>query len=156
MIIEPTDNYELVATIIKSMWHLASEDGHDVEDYHEGPEDRAAWLLVRSEDDVMGVIFVHQDSSSILRMHIYMVKEFRPKILEVMVKFFQWFDNLPDEIIKLVASIPHCHENVYNAAKKVGFIDEGINRQSYRKHGEVWDQWNIGLTREEIKGLCNE
>jgi hypothetical protein len=73
-----------------------------------------------------------------------------------MFEFFAWFDTLPDQCIKLVASIPFCYENVYNASKRVGFIDEGVNRKSYRKHGKVWDQWNIGLTRDEIKGLCDE
>ena len=156
MIVEPTENYELITTILKSMWDRCAEDGTIADDYQEGPEPKSMWLIARDDDNVMGVIFLHQDSSSIARMHLYIIKEFRPRVMDIMKMFFVWFDTLPKQIIKLSASIPLCHENVYNAAKRVGFIDEGINRQSYRKHGEVWDQWNIGLTREEIRGLCNE
>ncbi len=156
MIIEPTDNYELITTIIKSMWDKASEDGADMDAYEECLEPKSVWLVVRDNDNVMGLIFAHEISSSIIQMHIYLIKEFRPLIREVMCLFFKWFLALPVNAIKLFASIPYCHENVYNAAKRIGFVDEGINRKSYRKHGVVWDQWNIGLTREEIKGLCNE
>lgn len=156
MRLEPTENYELITTIMKSMWDCASEDDTDIDDYQEGPEPNSGWLLILDDENVMGAIFVHQTTSSVVQLHPYMLKEYRPLFRAVMGLFFEWFCGLPDQVIKLACSIPFCSEKVYNAAKRVGFIDEGVSRQSYRKHGKVWNQWNLGLTREEIKGLCDE
>ena len=33
---------------------------------------------------------------------------------------------------------------------KVGMQEEGINRQSYMKNGKIYDQWHLGITRNEI------
>jgi RimJ/RimL family protein N-acetyltransferase len=54
---------------------------------------------------------------------------------------------------KVNISIPKTRRIVYNLAKNVGFKDEGVNRMSFTKNGKTHDQWLLGLTRKEIRGM---
>ena len=59
----------------------------------------------------------------------------------------------PEFINKMIVSIPFCRKIVYNTAIKTGFIEEGVNRQSFLKDGVFYDQWDLGLTKNEIRCL---
>lgn len=49
--------------------------------------------------------------------------------------------------IKLVASIPVTDKEVLRYAQRVGFQREGINKASFRRNGEVLDQYYVGMAR---------
>ena len=67
-----------------------------------------------------------------------------------MKKFYQWVLEIKT-INKVISIIPENQKKVYNFAKKVGFIDEGVNRHSYKRDGNIYDQWYLGITRNEIE-----
>ena len=50
---------------------------------------------------------------------------------------------------KIIAVVPVLYNNVKKFCESFGFKEEGINRLSYQKNGEVIDQWYLGITREE-------
>lgn len=58
-------------------------------------------------------------------------------------------ENLPD-IHKLIAVVPVIYPNVKAFTCSFGFREEGVNRESYLKNGEIHDQWILGITRPEI------
>jgi len=72
------------------------------------------------------------------------------------VAALQWIiDNTP-ECKKVTAQIPVIYDNVRRFIEQFGFVQEGINRQSYQKAGKILDQWNYGITRPEIEAFLNE
>lgn len=49
---------------------------------------------------------------------------------------------------KLVASIPLPDKEVLRYAQRVGFQREGTNKKSFRRNGEILDQYYVGMTHE--------
>ncbi len=52
-----------------------------------------------------------------------------------------------DQVHKINVVIPFSHDNVHLFALKVGFEDEGVNKQSFLKNSIIYDQWYMGMTR---------
>lgn len=145
----------LVKTIISTpeIWEQSAEDGVIKENFYPGYDALSVWLLCKLDNKIIGIIYVHNDTSCSINMHPYLIKKYKKYGREMMNKFFKWFLFQPAELIKLNISIPDHRQVVYNFAKKVGFKDEGINRSSFLKNGIVHDQYQMGLTRKEIEVL---
>lgn len=155
MIIEPTYNMDLVKEIlmIPEIWDRAAEDGADKDSYYPGFDTMCGWLLCKDDEDMIGIIYIHNDNTRSIKMHPYVLPDQRGKGKQMMLSFFNWLITNCPQVEKLLITIPFCYKRVYKFAQKIGFIDEGVNRQSYYKKGELYDQWNLGLTRDEIAGL---
>ena len=54
---------------------------------------------------------------------------------------------------KVIVFIPIINKNVKMFALRIGFKEEGLNRQSYIKNGDIIDQWLMGMTQKEIKEI---
>lgn len=150
--VEPTYDMNLVREIMLTpeIWERAAEDGSEPKDFYPGYDELCCWLLVKEEDKIIGLILLHHDNSTTLKFHPYMMKEFFSKSREMMKEFYKWLlENTPDLINKVIVSIPDNQKKTYNFAKKVGFQDEGFNRESYRKNGEIHGLFNLGITRQE-------
>jgi len=150
-----TTDMAVVKSIISDsdIWEQASQDGVSIDTYTPSNNSMCAWLLCSLGGDIIGLIYVHHDTNCALLAHPYLLKKHVTKGREMMKLLFKWFDTLPSTVCKLNVSIPSSRRIAYNFAKKVGFKDEGINRASIIKDGVVCDQYLLGLTREEIKGL---
>lgn len=153
MNIQPAFDMSIVKAFMMQpeIWERAAEDYEEIVDFNPYNDDQAVWLECIDDSEVIGLILVHHDNSTTLRIHPYMTSKTKGR--QMMAEFFQWVLTLPDQVQKIIVSIPTCHQIVYNFARKVGFIDEGINRLSYTKDGELFDQWNLGITRAEIEAL---
>lgn len=150
-----TTDMDLVRSILiaPEIWEQAAEDGVNQDDYYPGYDALSAWLLCEVDDEPIGLILVHHESSSVLNIHPYLKHKFKRKGRAMMTEFFNWFVSLPESACKVNVTIPFNRKVVYNFAKKVGFKDEGVNRMSYKKAGVIYNQYRLGLTRDEIKGL---
>lgn len=155
MNIEPTFDMDQVKEIlmIPEVWERAAEDGADKDTYYPGFDLMCGWLLCKDGEDIVGLIYVHNDNTMTIKMHPYILPNHRGMGKAMMTSFYQWVINNCPNVIKVLVTIPFCHKRVYKFAKRVGFVEEGINRQSYIKNGEIVDQWNLGLTIDEIRGL---
>jgi hypothetical protein len=139
--------------VTPEIWEQAAEDGVNKDDYYPAYDNLSAWLLCELDDEIIGLIFIHNESLCSINMHPYLKRKYKRKGRDMMIAFFNWFLTLPAGICKVNVSIPFNRKIVYNFAKRVGFKDEGINRMSYLKGGVNHDQYQLGLTRDEIKGL---
>lgn len=143
--------YDVVST--PEIWQQASQDGMDVANYYPSFDGLSAWLLCTVNDEKIGVIYVHNESLCAISIHPYMKEKHKSKGRKMMLMFFKWFNSLPPELCKVNITIPSDRKIVYNFAKKLGFKDEGVSRDSVKRNGVVCDQYLLGLTRKEIKGL---
>lgn len=114
------------------------------------------WFDVLSDGEFVGIVRLTNFNSYTINLHPYILKSHRAKSRDVIYKVFEWFLTTPCFINKLNATIPFYRKIVYNLAKKTGFRDEGVNRSSILKNGKFYDQWNVGITKSEIKGLLWE
>lgn len=148
-----TDDMELVRAIMmeKDIWARAAEDCVDKESWFPGYDKMTAWLLCVDDDDIVGVILLHTDTSVSIKMHPYLRSQYREKGRIMMKAFYEWIlENGQSNIAKITVTIPINQAKVINFAKKVGFQKEGINRDSYLKDGQLYGQQNLGITRSEI------
>lgn len=148
--LEQTLDMSLVKNIVAepSIWERFS-DGVDIDCYF--PLETELWLLVKDSDTNIGVIGFTSETSVCIELHPYIMKKHRRHCREMMRVFFQWFlDNTPDSCIKINIAIPSCFTSTINFARKVGFTDEGVSRDSYSYDGKVIDRALLGITRKEV------
>lgn len=151
--LEVTFDMDAVREIITTpeIWERASEDGIDSDTYYPSFDDFHVWLLVKRDNENIGVILVHNDNTTSVKIHPYLFTEYHSLGREMMKKLYEWILSLPERINKVLASIPENQRKVYNYVKKMGFKDEGFNRESFVKDGKIYGQWCVGITRKEIE-----
>lgn len=135
-----------------SVWDRLTEDGMGKENYMPEMTKKRGWLMVKDDDSPIGAIIIDTETSTSISIHPYLIGDKRALGRDMMQKFYEWFlENIKDTVIKINVKVPKCHKIVYNFAKNVGFKYEGTTRQGFRKYGKIHDQWNLGITRDEIQ-----
>ena len=137
----------------QDIWNTFADDLSSKGEYKPDVSTKSAWLKVIIDDEVAGLVLLDNYNLTTLKLHPYMLKKYRKYSRDLIKRVLGIFLKTPDFINKLVVEIPFNRRIVYNLAKRIGFKDEGINRQSYLKDKTYYDQWNLGLTKKEIKGI---
>lgn len=115
---------------------------------------RTCWIAMRCAGELMGVISFDAKNSVSVELHIGIFTRFRgKKAYEATKLALIWLINEFPCYKKVIVFIPIIHKNVKMFALQIGFKEEGLNRQSYIKNGEIIDQWLMGMTQEEIKEI---
>jgi len=141
---------EYIKSVISEMWNDVCEDGHDLEDFDPKVNENC-WVRL---DDI-GLYNLHPSNSSTLEIHAFIrPKHRKEKSEESGREILKWIlDNAPEQYHKVIAQVPSLYPNVKDFCIKNGFKIEGINRMSHMKNGNLFNQWMLGITREEIKNL---
>jgi len=155
MLLINTKNKNLIKGFMlrDEVWNAFSDDMSSKEHYVPDFSTRACWLKVIIDEKVVGVVLVDNYNLTTLMIHPYLLKEYRKHSRDLIKRVLVIFMKTPDFINKLVVEIPFHRRIVYNLAKKTGFIDEGVNRESFLKNGVYYDQWFLGLTKKDIRAL---
>lgn len=133
-------------------WDRVSEDGNKKEDFIITENPYFWWVGCYAKGKGMvGLFWLHHINNTTIQIHINVKKEHREKYAyecgESILKFFQKELKGYD---KIIAEIPVIYPDVYYYAKKFGFVDEGVNRASYKKNNKIIDQYRLGITRSEV------
>ena len=105
------------------------------------------YLAAFDEDEVVGMFMVHPLSEIIMDSHVAIMPWVAKEKNRAMGKSaINWvFDNT--SCLKLNASVPVYNELVLDYAKDIGFLQEGINKQSIMRYGKLHDQIYLGIER---------
>jgi RimJ/RimL family protein N-acetyltransferase len=133
------------------IWKTCAEDGQEQEDFNPDAE-ADCWLILEAEEGFIGAYNVHPHNCTTLEIHAHILHDFRKKYaFESGDLVLEWILNeAPDSYQKVIAQIPACYQNVIDFTLGHGFKKEGVNRLSDRVGGVLYDQWLLGITREEI------
>lgn len=133
------------------IWERFS-DGAELDGFEPMVGGNHQWLIVERDGAVIGIIYLIVETSCAVGIHPYLFKPERWHGREMMRAFYCWFlDNVNQECVKINATIPTCYQSAINFARKVGFVDEGVSRLSYRKGGKLFDRVILGITRGEVE-----
>lgn len=149
--LKKAESVEEVDKILRDpeLFDRISED--DVKDYETPFDGHQRYMMIMKDDLAIGVWNLYPLNSVTLNIHCNMLKDYREYNEEAGVLLFTWFlADCPKQYQKLNTEIPTIYASVYHYAKKFGFKDEGINRKSIKKSGELIDQWRLGITRNEV------
>lgn len=154
MNVERTYDENLIRCVVTmpEFWNVLSEDSQLKEDYI--PPMNDTWLIFYEGDELIGLLQVYQINKSTIELHPLLLPKHRKKYRTAFAKAaFKWLlDNLPD-MQKVNACVPEIYKNVCHYVASLGFQREGVNRQSFLKHGKMNNQLYFGITRQEIERL---
>jgi len=115
------------------------------------------YMMIYSENKPIGVWCLYPVNGSTLNIHCNILSKHRKHGKKAGALIVNWFyRDAPDQYVKLNAEIPIIYPDVYAFTKRFGFKDEGVNRKSISKGGQIIDQWRLGLTKIEAKKFVEE
>lgn len=143
--IEPTRNYELIKQILTTpilFEEIKDDGGCNPEDFIPNPS--YLYLLAKKEDEILGIIFLHDINSVCAQGHVNILPQFWGKRYdEAVIKSLEWLKN-NTHVKKVIASIPEDCLQVREAAKRWGFIQEGFSPKSVKRRGRLQGQYLLG------------
>ena len=151
MILEPVlDSQEIKAFISEpSMWDQIAQDNQDPDNF--GLDDTGFWLKATEDNELIGMLGFYQLQGIKVEFHPCILKQHRKEhAIEAINKAIDYAFDI-EKIQKVNVIIPFSHENVHEFALKVGFQDEGVNKQSFLKNGIIYNQWYMGMTRGDYE-----
>jgi RimJ/RimL family protein N-acetyltransferase len=141
-----------------AIWETVAEDNQIPETFI--PEMVAdCWLQIVSDGTLLGLYNVHPHSSVTLEVHAQILPEYRQEFGKESSRLvLEWIVNSEEAkgYEKVIAQIPTLYPRVKQFTLNAGFQEEGINRLSYRKNGQLYDQWLLGITRPEIEAFLGD
>lgn len=152
MRIERTADSRLIRSVVThpSIYPYISDDySPAASEYEPVITDGIYWLACLRGDDLCGLFMVHPWNGITYEIHTCLLPPFRgPLAREATAAVLAWlFGQTPCQ--KVVTQVPATHRTAYRLATDSGLKDEGLNRRSFMKHGELIDQHLLGITREE-------
>jgi RimJ/RimL family protein N-acetyltransferase len=155
MKIERTHDMALVAAIMKdpAIWPHIHEDG-TTDDFQPVDHEGFHWMLVTDDDGPLGVFLVHARGEVCFEMHTCLLPKCWGKHAASAAQLLAGWAFNEAGCQKLVTSVPAYNRLALRFAKAGGMQQEGINRASYLRNGELVDQIMLGITKQEW--LCQQ
>lgn len=136
--------------VCPEIWETAAEDDQDP-DRFEPDLDGECWLLMKAGKTVIGLYQLQMRNSVTVEIHANILPKHRKKYSkESGHVVLRWIMEEVPDCRKVIAWVPKMYQNVRDFTCSFGFREEGVNRLSYRKNGELHDQWLLGITRDEV------
>ena len=157
MRISRTFDPQIVRSVMCSpaIWETVAEDNQIPETFD--PEMVAdCWLKIVSGGTLLGLYNIHAHNSVTLEIHAQILPEYRREFGKESSRLvLEWIvsNEEAEGYEKVIAQIPTLYPKVKHFTLNAGFQEEGINRLSYRKNGQLYDQWLLGITRPEIEAF---
>jgi len=152
--VEVCDDMDYVKEVIMEdeMWDRCADD-YTVKDPSIIDRMGCIWLKCFVDEKSSGVVSLHHSSTSVADIHIYIPKNNRGKnTKDIGHCVLNWVkDNAVSTLHKLNTKIPVIYKDVIRFAHSIGFENEGYDRRSIMKNGELIDRVCLGLSISEIK-----
>jgi hypothetical protein len=149
--IEIAQDMDKIANIVREpyVWDQVTEGNSNPKDFYPQSNPLSFWMISENEE---GVILVLADNSVTTLIHPYVTKNHKGSGFYMIKAFLEWFlTNSKEDANKVNVKIPTFNKVGKNMALKIGFKEEGIDRQSYQRDGKFYDQYLLGITKNEIK-----
>jgi len=149
---ERTYDKVLIKSIIfnQAIWECIAEDGQEKADFDPDVESEC-WLVMRLDEIPIALYNIHALNSVTAQIHAHVLPAYRKEHSKETGALVLRYILENTDYQKIVAVIPVIYENVKKFTMSFGFVEEGINRKSIMKGGELLDQWMLGATRSEIE-----
>ena len=148
MLVERCYDVDVVRAILThhSIYECIAEDGTPPREDYIPEMIGVAYVVGIVGAEPIGLMIYHPVNGVTWECHVQVLPEYRKEFAdEFAEKAIQWAWDF--SVQKIVAQIPFLYPNVREFSLRHGFDDEGINRKSYLKNGQLHDQWYMGLVR---------
>jgi RimJ/RimL family protein N-acetyltransferase len=111
----------------------------------------SGWFLHKEGEEVLGIWMAELRNGITIEIHPTIPKLYRGKVAYQGAKeFFTWIAQ-NTQYQKINAEIATCFPNAKLFAMQCGMKVEGKIRKSFKKNGIIYDQWMLGMTRQELE-----
>lgn len=150
--LERTRDYELVRQIMThpAIFRHISDDGSPRREEYRPWEGEAAWyLLVKDNEEVLGLFMVHPHNSVTWEVHTCLLPSaWGERAKEAAHKSLQFiWKEMPCQ--RLITNVPRFNRLALRFAQQAGLKVFGVNHKSFLKHGQLHDQIMLGISKEE-------
>lgn len=145
-----THDMALVERLVRhpAVWpHLL--DDSTPQDWAPADNDAVYWMLVSVGGEPCGVFLVHPLNSHCFEMHTCLLPVmWGQRAARAAQLLLEWaFTKTPCR--KMVTHVPVYNRIALRFALAGGMQQEGVNRKSFARNGEMIDQIALGITKEE-------
>lgn len=148
MKLERTRDMEKVAAILShpAIFKHVRDDG--VMACEPIDHDAFYWMML-DDGEPAGVFLVHAHNSICYEMHTSILpRAWGDKSADGAQMLLAWaFNTTP--CMKMITAVPAYNRAALRFAKAGGMVEEGNNRSSYLRNGELVDQIMLGITKQE-------
>ena len=94
-------------------------------------------------DEIIGLMIYHKDTAVVWGCHVQVLPDYRDYAFDFGKQALDWLKEMTNAK-KVTAQIPVLYPDVIRFAEKHGFKNEGTNKQSYLKNGQLTDKVYLG------------
>jgi len=155
MIVKRTHDIELIESVMlrDDIFAVIAEDGQTKQD-QDFDTYKNCFLSLAVDGQLIGIYVIHPQNQITIEIHAHVLPEYRKQhSKESGRKALDWIINNVPQCEKVIAKVPSIYENVYLFCLANGFTEEGVNRLSYKKDGKIYDQYMLGITKQEIESF---
>lgn len=148
MKIERTHDMELVKSIMSHPAIFPHIHDDSVTECAPIDHEGLFWMLV-SDGEPAGVFLVHAHNSACFEMHTCLLPRIWGKdAAHAAQLLLAWAFN-DTQCQKMITAVPSYNRAAIRFAKAGGMTQEGVNRASFLRNGELIDQIMLGITKQE-------
>lgn len=149
MKVERTHDMRLVTQIMghPAIFRHIAEDGTDRPDPIDHPG--FYWMLATSDGEPVGLFLVHARGAVCYEMHTMILPAFWGAQASAAARALLAWVFTKTDCQKLVTNVPSYNRAALRFALAHGMRQEGVNRASYLKAGQLIDQITLGITKKE-------
>lgn len=146
-----TENVNLIESVLfeSEMFLRITEDGQLIDDINIEIASHHLWLALYYKNTLCGIGWIHPLSIATGQVHIHVLQNQRHHAVQCGIMMLDAMLNLTNHE-KFNAEIPVVYPDVIKFTEKMGFKQEGVNRSSIYKDGQLVDQIYLGCTRNEM------
>lgn len=106
------------------------------------------WMLV-SDGEPAGVFLVHAHNAVCFEMHTCLLPRIWGKDAACAAQLLLAWAFNDTQCKKMITAVPSYNRAALRFAKAGGMVQEGVNRASFLRNGELIDQIMLGITKQE-------
>lgn len=144
--IERTYDADFITLCVLQAWDSIHDDGAPDKDLYFPPiNDGVQWL--RAGD--FGVFALHKINHVTGEAHTILLPDAHGQAVEIAKEALKYaFTHCGVE--RIVTNVPEFNPLALRLAHRAGFKDIGINKRSFQKKGILYDQFFLGISKEDI------
>ena len=143
------EDMDLIKSILmdKAIYPHIIDDGCD--EINPVFNDSMIWLVITENSQVCGAFMVHQHNRATWEIHTCLLPVIWGKKAQIAAKLMSgWFFSQPLNL-KLITNVPEMNKMAHMFSLRSGMMLEGVNRKSFLKDGILYDQYVLGMTKED-------
>ena len=150
-----TFDYQLVKRIItdpKIYKHHGDDYARTPEEFAPVESDRIIYLVARDGDELLGMFVGFPQTNTCYEVHNCILPPgWGERGIQAAKLALEWvFENT--KATRIFGTVPECNRLALRFAKKTGLVKFGFNPDSFLKHGKLYGQTLLGISKENLNG----